>query len=77
MSDKVTRYGVARGEKIIGLMFDAIDEAKEHFANVSAAMVSVDLEPDVRLVEADYSVAVSKLRAYREPEPAAAPEPAE
>lgn len=63
----VTKYAVARKEKLVGALHDAPSSAIAEHASVSATMESVGLEPDVRVVEVDVTTSISRPRAYREP----------
>lgn len=75
-------YGVARGEKLIGTGSPHLSTAQEALLVAEQQMISVGLDPDVRLVEYDVETTVKtgRVRAYKEPvdettetEPAADP----
>ncbi|WP_162815402.1 hypothetical protein [Microbacterium arborescens] len=70
-----THYGVARGEK---LLFSApiLSVVQDQLPLYEEQMTALGIDPDVRLVEYDVETTVktSRLRAYKEPEPAPAPE---
>lgn len=73
-STTVTKYGVARGQKILtDGGFDTIDPARSELAWYETNMEAVGLKPDVRLVEYDITTTIetSKPRTYVEPEPEA------
>ena len=63
-----TRYGVARGEKLVHeeLFIDVVS-AKNHLQRVSEQMESIGLEPDVRLVEVEVKTSYGRPKAYKEP----------
>jgi hypothetical protein len=69
-TDKVTFYGVARGEKLISGGWSNVDMAKNEVELYTLQMRALDLDPDVRLVEYDVETTVKtgRVRAYREPE---------
>lgn len=72
-TDTVTKYAVARGEKIIAGEHTAVESAKSELAYIEGQMRAVGLEPDVRLVtfEVETTVKSSRPRAYKDPEPEA------
>jgi len=72
-------YGVARGEKLIGTGSPHLSTAQEALLVAEQQMISVGLDPDVRLVEYDVETTVKtgRVRAYKEPvDENAEPEPA-
>lgn len=62
-----TKYGVARGEKILSGDFTNVEPAKTELTHFEEQMRVVGLEPDVRLVQYDVTTTTSRVRAYREP----------
>lgn len=65
----VTHYGVARGEKLIGYGYPMVEPAVAALSVAEQQMISVGLDPDLRLVEYDVETTVKtgRVRAYREP----------
>lgn len=63
-----TRYGVARGEKLVHeeLFIDVVS-AQNHLSRVSDQMESIGLEPDVRLVEVEVKTSYGRPKVYKEP----------
>lgn len=66
---KETLYGYARGDQLINGGFQRVEHAQIALDQANAAMRSVGLEPDLRLVEydVDTTVKTSRVRAYKEP----------
>lgn len=69
MSETITKFGVARGEKLIGDTFEDVEAAKQHLANVEVTAASIGLESDVRIVTVEYTTTVGRPHVYKEPEP--------
>lgn len=65
----VTKYAVARGQKIIGTHFDTVEGAQAELTHYEGLMTQAALEPDVRLVQFDVTTTTGHPKAYREPEP--------
>ncbi len=78
-STTVTKYAVARGEKILGESHEDVNGAKGELAHYEDGMRALGLEPDVRIVTFDVSTTTTRPRVYKEPEPEVAedtePEP--
>lgn len=66
---KETLYGVARGDQLINGGHPRVEHAQIALDQANAAMTSVGLGPDLRLVEYDVETTVktSRPRAYKEP----------
>lgn len=65
-----TKYGVARGEKVIGdILHDTYAEAEGRLLDMEGAMRYADLEPDLRLVEIEVKTTYSRPHAAKAPEP--------
>lgn len=79
--ETVTKYGVARGESIVGDLFDTPETMHRHHAFIEDSMRAAGLEPDVRLVEVEVTTTTGRPRAYKEPvadeQPADEPAPDE
>lgn len=65
----VTQYGVARGEKLIGIGYGHPAHAQDALHSVERQMTELGLDSDVRLVEFDVETIVKtgRVRAYKEP----------
>lgn len=67
-----TRYGVARGESLIGPTFSTPEAMHQHHVWASEQARSIGLDPaDLRLVTVEVETIVGRPHAYKEPEPEA------
>lgn len=63
-----TKYGVARGETIVGNLFSTIDEARRHLTWVEQTGEQLGIEPGThRLVTVEEKTTYGRPHAYTEP----------
>lgn len=82
MASTSTKFGVARGEKIIGEVYPDIDTAKRQLAYIEESMRAADLDPDVNIVTVEEKTTYGRPKVYSEavpekPEPVEVPEQAD
>lgn len=66
-SSKTTKFGVARGNKLVSDGYDTPAIAQQQHAHMTESMEALSLKPDLHVVEFEVETIVGRPRTYVEP----------